>query len=170
MVQVSGEHPSPSKELVPMSRSLTPRQQECLHIIEESLRNRGVSPSIREIGRALGVVSTSGVSDHLRALQKKGYLKRYELIARGLIPLAPPELTSTPPSNDGTHNVPRTEPSHDLAQQVSQMREQLEETKGQLEDAQSALGRKERRIERLEMLLAETRQALRDANQSVIRS
>ena len=153
-----------------MSRSLTPRQKECLHIIEESLRNRGVSPSIREIGRALGVVSTSGVSDHLRALQKKGYLKRYELIARGLIPLAPPELTSTPPSNDGTYTLPPSAPPTELAQQVADMREQLEEAKALLEDAQSALGRKERRIQRLEMLLSETRQALRDANQVVIRS
>jgi SOS-response transcriptional repressor LexA len=152
-----------------MSRTLTPRQKECLHIIEESLRNRGVSPSIREIGRALGVVSTSGVSDHLRALQKKGYLKRYELIARGLIPLAPPELTNTPPSNDGTFSLAPSKPV-DPAQELADLREQLDDAKALLEDAQSALGRKERRIQRLEMLLSETRQALRDANLAVIRS
>ena len=56
---------------------LSPRQQDVLDIVAESIERRGVPPSYREIGDALGVSSTNGVSDHVKALIKKGYLKKW---------------------------------------------------------------------------------------------
>lgn len=55
---------------------LSPRQKEVLEFIEARLRQNGVTPSYREIGDALGIRSTNGVSDHVRALERKGYLTR----------------------------------------------------------------------------------------------
>ena len=55
---------------------LSPRQREILEFITAAIDTTGVVPSYREIGAALGIGSTNGVSDHLKALQKKGYLER----------------------------------------------------------------------------------------------
>jgi repressor LexA len=55
---------------------LSPRQQEIFEFIRTSLDQRGVSPSYREIGGALGIGSTNAVSDHIKALVRKGYIER----------------------------------------------------------------------------------------------
>jgi repressor LexA len=47
-----------------------------LEFLENRLEETGVFPSYREIGLALGIHSTNGVSDHLKALEKKGYVAR----------------------------------------------------------------------------------------------
>ena len=56
--------------------SLTPRQQGVLDVIRKSVRERGYPPSIREIGDAVGLNSTSSVAHQLRTLERKGLLKR----------------------------------------------------------------------------------------------
>ena len=55
---------------------LTWRQRKVLQIIRESVQKRGYPPSMREIGEAVGLTSTSSVSYQLSTLQKKGYLHR----------------------------------------------------------------------------------------------
>jgi repressor LexA len=55
---------------------LTPRQRTILDVIRESVTTRGYPPSIREIGDAVGLTSTSSVAHQLRTLEKKGYLRR----------------------------------------------------------------------------------------------
>ena len=55
---------------------LTPRQQQVLEFIDVEVRRRGYPPSVREIGEAVGLSSSSTVHAHLGALQDKGYLKR----------------------------------------------------------------------------------------------
>jgi repressor LexA len=55
---------------------LTWRQRKVLKVIRESVRKRGYPPSMREIGEAVGLTSTSSVSYQLIMLQKKGYLHR----------------------------------------------------------------------------------------------
>ncbi len=54
---------------------LTERQRQTLQFIADTVSARGYPPSVREIGTALGLASTSTVHSHLRALQKKGYLR-----------------------------------------------------------------------------------------------
>jgi len=66
---------------------LTLRQREILTFITESIRKRGYPPTLREIGTHFGIRSTNGVNDHLRALEKKGYLHRDDLKSRALRPL-----------------------------------------------------------------------------------
>ncbi len=55
---------------------LTPRQRQVLEFIDEEVRSRGYPPSVREIGEAVGLSSSSTVHAHLAALQDKGYLRR----------------------------------------------------------------------------------------------
>ena len=66
---------------------LTDRQREVLDFISNSIRKRGYPPTLREIGSHFGIRSTNGVNDHLRALEKKGYLHREDLKSRALRPL-----------------------------------------------------------------------------------
>lgn len=56
---------------------LSPRQREILELIREAVRQHGVVPTYREIGAKLGIGSTNAVSDHLRALMRKGYLEQF---------------------------------------------------------------------------------------------
>jgi repressor LexA len=62
----------------PMSEPapLTPRQAQVLEFIDEEVRRKGYPPSVREIGEAVGLSSSSTVHAHLAALQDKGYLRR----------------------------------------------------------------------------------------------
>ena len=55
---------------------LTERQRTILDVIRASVSTRGYPPSIREIGDAVGLTSTSSVAHQLRTLEKKGYLRR----------------------------------------------------------------------------------------------
>jgi repressor LexA len=55
---------------------LTWRQRKVLQVIRDSVQRRGYPPSMREIGEAVGLTSTSSVSYQLSTLQAKGYLHR----------------------------------------------------------------------------------------------
>ncbi|MGI9033913.1 MAG: transcriptional repressor LexA [Acidimicrobiales bacterium] len=55
---------------------LTGRQREILEVIQAHMRARGYPPSVREIGEAVGLTSTSTVHAHLASLQRLGYLRR----------------------------------------------------------------------------------------------
>lgn len=59
-----------------MSKGLTRRQRQILDYVIEYSRRRGYPPSVRDIGNALQLTSSSTVHSHLSALEKKGYLRR----------------------------------------------------------------------------------------------
>jgi repressor LexA len=63
------DHPDPD-------HVLTWRQRKVLQVIRDSVQRRGYPPSMREIGEAVGLTSTSSVSYQLSTLQSKGYLRR----------------------------------------------------------------------------------------------
>ena len=65
-----------AKEDTDMAEALTGKRQEILEYIGESLREHGYPPSVREIGEAVGLASSSTVHAHLALLQREGYLKR----------------------------------------------------------------------------------------------
>jgi repressor LexA len=58
------------------SAPITTRQRQVLQCIENSMRERGYPPSVREIGEAIGLTSPSTVHSHLNSLQRMGYLRR----------------------------------------------------------------------------------------------
>ncbi|MBM4391855.1 MAG: transcriptional repressor LexA [Deltaproteobacteria bacterium] len=55
---------------------LPPRQRELLDFVASFTDQKGIPPTLREIGEAMGIRSTNGVSDQVKALIKKGYLER----------------------------------------------------------------------------------------------
>lgn len=65
---------------------LTQRQKEILTFILKESEDRGFPPTIREIGEQMEIRSTNGVNDHLKALERKGYLTRGEQQSRSLVP------------------------------------------------------------------------------------
>jgi repressor LexA len=60
----------------PDESGLTPRQRKVLEVIRDSVERRGYPPSMREIGEAVGLTSSSSVSHQLATLERKGYLRR----------------------------------------------------------------------------------------------
>jgi repressor LexA len=60
----------------PDATGLTPRQQRVLTTIKGSIEQRGYPPSMREIGEAVGLTSSSSVAHQLKVLEEKGFLKR----------------------------------------------------------------------------------------------
>src|ERR1041385_5607027 len=59
-----------------MTRGLTDKQERILTFIVEYVNDKGYPPSIREIGNAFNISSLRGVTVHLDALERKGYIKR----------------------------------------------------------------------------------------------
>lgn len=55
---------------------LTSRQEAILAFIRKNVRDKGYPPSVREIGEAVGLASSSTVHGHLERLQQKGYIRR----------------------------------------------------------------------------------------------
>src|SRR3954466_15137979 len=79
---------------------LTDRQREILDFITRSITARGYPPTLREIGTHFGIRSTNGVNDHLRALEKKGYLQREDLKSRALRPIHASRGEAAAPADD----------------------------------------------------------------------
>ena len=65
---------------------LTARQSQVLAFIQDRIDAWGYPPTVREIGEHLGIKSTNGVADHLKALKRKGYLTQEEMKSRTLKP------------------------------------------------------------------------------------
>jgi len=88
-------------------QGLTQRQQMVLDFIRQSIHDRGYPPTLREIGARMGIRSTNGVNDHLRALERKGYLTREDMKSRALRP------TNIGPETNGASSV-ASEPANDV--------------------------------------------------------
>jgi repressor LexA len=82
-------------------QGLTQRQQMVLDFIRQSIADRGYPPTLREIGARMGIRSTNGVNDHLRALERKGYLTREDMKSRALRPTGQLPL----PNGDGAASL-----------------------------------------------------------------
>jgi len=79
-----------------MTEGLTGKQQAIIDFIRVYAERHGYPPSIREIGRQFAIRSTNAVNDHLKALERKGKLRRDEFKSRGLTlaePLLPVALS-----------------------------------------------------------------------------
>lgn len=63
---------------------LPPRQRGVYEFLRERFASSGVPPSVAEIGDHFGIVSPNGVLDHLRALEKKGLIRRRAGLSRAI--------------------------------------------------------------------------------------
>jgi repressor LexA len=80
----------------PDEDGLTPRQRKVLEVIRDAVERRGYPPSMREIGEAVGLTSTSSVAHQLASLERKGFLRRDADRARAVevvVPAVPHDVT-----------------------------------------------------------------------------
>jgi repressor LexA len=79
---------------MPDFSQLTERQREIYEFIREKIETRGYGPTVREIGQNFDIKSPNGVMCHLKALEKKGLIKREGFSARAiqLIDHRPPDV------------------------------------------------------------------------------
>jgi repressor LexA len=99
----------------PDESGLTPRQRKVLEVIRDSVERRGYPPTVREIGEAVGLTSTSSVSHQLATLQKKGFLRRDPSRPRAVdvrIPGESPAATPARLSDDADENAARPQPAY----------------------------------------------------------
>lgn len=67
-----------------MHEQLTKKQSEILEYVVGYIKDRGYAPSYREVGEHLGLASTATVHEHIKNLERKGYLKSENGEARGI--------------------------------------------------------------------------------------
>src|SRR5689334_3316679 len=100
-------------------QGLTDRQQQVLHYIRQSIHERGYPPTLREIGAHMGIRSTNGVNDHLRALERKGYLTREDMKSRALRPRdldVQPGESASANGSDGASVSPANDQGADIVE------------------------------------------------------
>lgn len=101
----------PDLEQSPEGEDLPIRQREVLEVIRQWVERFGYPPSVREIGEAVGLTSTSSVSYQLRALEQKGYLRRDPNRPRA-IGVLPPDADPATLSSTPTENVEQVRPAY----------------------------------------------------------
>jgi len=92
--------------------ALTQRQRTILEVIRSSVTTRGYPPSIREIGDAVGLTSTSSVAHQLRTLERKGYLRRDPNRPRAVDVRTPEELAMPVVATDVVGSDALPEPTY----------------------------------------------------------
>lgn len=67
-----------------VSSELTRKQRAIYEYVADCVRRQGIPPSLTEIAAAFELASLSGVADHLRALERKGFIRRRRGVSRGI--------------------------------------------------------------------------------------
>jgi repressor LexA len=111
MISMAADQASGSLDLDP---TLTARQRKILRFISGWVHEHGYSPSMREIGRAVGLTSTSSVEHQLAALEAKGCLRReagcprtVEVRLPGQPAVPPADGAAAPPPRRRTGRAPK---------------------------------------------------------------
>src|ERR1051325_2325955 len=78
------EHTFRTSQRGAMMRALSDRQQRMLQFIRQYMGDHGRPPTVREIGTAVGISSTSVVDYNLRILEREGHLRRDRELSRGI--------------------------------------------------------------------------------------
>jgi repressor LexA len=89
---------------------LTPRQRKVLDVISASVESRGYPPSMREIGEAVGLTSSSSVAHQLATLERKGFLRRDPNRPRAIEVRTPGAESAASPTSANAHATGTTPP------------------------------------------------------------
>ena len=82
-----------------MTKKLTERQKHIYDFINIYIKENGYSPTFREIADANNIKSVNGVNDHLKALEKKGYIKKISSKSRTILPIHNTQIHSNKKKN-----------------------------------------------------------------------
>lgn len=85
---------------------LTGKRREILDFIAAQIRDRGYPPSVREIGEAVGLTSSSTVHSHLTTLQRQGYLRRDPTKPRTISMAQPGDLQNPDVERRPSRHIP----------------------------------------------------------------
>lgn len=85
---------------MPRSTELTARQKQIYDFLVSHLQENGFPPTVREICSQFGIKSTKGVTDHLAALERKGYIRKRREASRGI------EIVNMKPLFDSAVELP----------------------------------------------------------------
>jgi repressor LexA len=88
----------------PDEQGLTPRQRRVLDVIRDSVKSRGYPPSMREIGEAVGLTSSSSVAHQLRKLEARGFIRRDVNRPRAVEILHPSQAAAATPVAAGAYD------------------------------------------------------------------
>jgi len=86
-----------------MSKVLTPRQRQILHFILQHIEAKGYPPTVREIGEAVNLSSSSTVHAHLCSLEEAGFIQRDAVLTRAIKLLPAP---GSKPKPQRVMNIP----------------------------------------------------------------
>ena len=89
----------------PDATGLTPRQLRVLAHIKDAIELRGYPPSMREIGDAVGLTSSSSVAHQLKVLEEKGFLKRDPNRPRALEVFLPEVMAARRSMSSGEESI-----------------------------------------------------------------
>ena len=137
---------------------LTQRQQAVLAFIVAYRAEHGYPPTLREIGAHMGIASTNGVADHLRALERKGRIRQTDMVSRGIVvlgesgePLPQPVIRADAPVPDlpaalpngsgGPPREPRPQRRRRTGVDIVQLHDDVEALKQRLADACATYGK-----------------------------
>ena len=67
-----------------MGKAMTPRQRQILQFILQHIESKGYPPTVREIGEAVSLSSSSTVHAHLRSLEDAGLIRRDAVLTRAI--------------------------------------------------------------------------------------
>jgi SOS-response transcriptional repressor LexA len=123
-------------------RAPTARQQKVLDFMRSYAAAHGYPPTLREIGAHMGIRSTNGVNDHLRALERKGLIRRRDGLSRGAV-----AINGTPSADS-------------FAQAIEGWRAENEALRALLGKVQAAAPRLPRLTAEFVVLLGDVRDAL----------
>jgi repressor LexA len=104
MSSMTADQASGGSDLDP---TLTARQRKIVRFISDWVQERGYAPSMREIGRAVGLTSTSSVEHQLAALEAKGYLRRAAGCPRTVEVRLPGQPPVPPATGQAAARIPR---------------------------------------------------------------
>lgn len=94
-----------------MSKNITTKQLNILKFIKAEVQRKGYPPSVREIGAAVGLKSTSTVHGHLSRLEAKGYIRRDPTKPRAIEVLLPSDEFADNDINTNVSNIESVKPN-----------------------------------------------------------
>ena len=106
MLTTSHETPNKSNGKSPQKARLTNRQQQIYEFLQQRIRASGYAPSVREIGEYFSIRSPNGVVCHLRALEKKGVIRRDKNVSRAIALTCENQSLQLPLMGEIYHNAP----------------------------------------------------------------
>lgn len=135
-------------------RRVTDRQALILRAIAKSVRERGYAPTLRELMAALSIRSTNGISDHLRALEKKDLVVVGWGTARALSLTEKARIYLAEHSNDAIPAIPEAiEMASAQSKELGRLNAEISTLRKELDDLRAVAKGNDAKLARVRTLM-----------------